>query len=274
MLVSTHKNKVEHFVNGLRAPTLIPKPEDWGSHISIAGFFFLPTASTYVPPPRLATFLENGQQPIDVGFGSIVVEDSKALTSTIVKAVRMAGVRAIISQGWSDLGTETKETASDIHFVGDCPHDWILTRVSCVVHHGGAGTTAAAIQAGRPSVIIPFFGDQPFWRQMVEKAGAGPHPIPYKELTVTRLAAAIKQALGATLLQSAQLLSEKIRRENGVKAGVYAFHRQLLGSPLICSISPGLVANWKVRKAEIRLSTTALATLMDQGRLDLKKVEL
>lgn len=139
---------------------MIPKPDDWGTHISVSGFYFLP-ASDYTPPAKLRIFPNKGAPPIYIGFGSIVVEDSKSLTKLLVEAVRRAGVRAIISTGRSGLGDLMMPP--EILFVADCPHDWIFERVSCVVHHGGAGTTAAAVAAGKPSVVVPFFGDQLFW---------------------------------------------------------------------------------------------------------------
>jgi UDP:flavonoid glycosyltransferase YjiC (YdhE family) len=107
--------------------------------------------------------------------------------------------------------------------LGNCPHDWLFQHVSCVVHHGGAGTTAAGIALGRPTVIVPFFGDQPFWGAMVARAGAGPSPIPYKDLTADGLAEAISMALKPETLERAKELGERIREEKGCEAGAAAF---------------------------------------------------
>lgn len=112
------------------------------------------------------------------------MEDPDALTTLIFEAVRTCGVRALVSQGWGGLGrTEPHE---DVFMLGDCPHDWLFEKVSCVVHHGGAGTTAAGIKAGKLTMVILFFGDQPFWADMIARAGAGPQPIPYKQLTAQK----------------------------------------------------------------------------------------
>jgi UDP:flavonoid glycosyltransferase YjiC (YdhE family) len=160
-----------HLLTRLRVPysylwsqALIPRPPDWDSHISITGFSFLNAASKYTPPEDLINFLAKGPPPVYIGFGSIVVDDPVALTKLIFDAVKLAKVRAIVSKGWGGVGAG--DVPDDVYLVGNCPHDWLFQQVSCVVHHGGAGTTAAGIALGRPTVVVPFFGDQPFWGQV------------------------------------------------------------------------------------------------------------
>ena len=106
----------------------------------------------------MARFLEGGSTPIYIGFGSIVVEDPEKLTEIIVEACHAAGVRAIVSHGWSNLGVSA-EPDPNILYINDCPHEWLFKHVSMVVHHGGAGTTACGLANGRPTVIVPFFGE-------------------------------------------------------------------------------------------------------------------
>lgn len=148
----------------LWSQALIPRPSDWGDHISITGFSFLKAGSDYTPPQDLADFLAKGPPPVYIGFGSIVVDDPVGLTKLILEAVKLANVRAIVSKGWGGVGGG--EVPDDVYLIGNCPHDWLFQRVSCVVHHGGAGTTAAGIALGKPTVVVPFFGDQPFWGQV------------------------------------------------------------------------------------------------------------
>ncbi|OGE54296.1 hypothetical protein PENARI_c006G11403 [Penicillium arizonense] len=253
------------------SPALIPKPEDWGTSISVSGFYFLPLASDYTPPSSLQTFLGAGSPPIYIGFGSIVIDDPKSLTLLLLEAVHLAGVRAIISAGWSGLGD--LDMPPEIHMLADCPHDWIFQRVSCVVHHGGAGTTAAAIAAGKPSVVVPFFGDQPFWGNMIARAGAGPDPIPFKNLTAIRLAAAIETALTSSVQARSHLLGGIVNDEDGVEAGIRSFYKQLNLSLLQCSLTPMSAATWRIRKTNIRLGSTSSALLVDMGLLDLEKLE-
>lgn len=99
-----------------------------------------------------------GPPPVYIGFGSIVVEDPETLTGTLLEAIRMTGFRAIISRGWSKLGGSFPFTR-DVFYLDDCPHEWLFPRVAAVIHHGGAGTTACGLRHGRPTTIVPFFGE-------------------------------------------------------------------------------------------------------------------
>lgn len=94
-----------------------------------------------------------------IGFGSIVVEDPQKLIDTVLSAVKQSGARAIVSKGWSNMNGEENE---NIFFIGDCPHEWLFQHVAGVVHHGGAGTTACGLLNGRPTSIVPFFGEYVF----------------------------------------------------------------------------------------------------------------
>ena len=257
----------------LRSPALIPKPKDWGSHIDISGFFFLTTGSDYTPPPDLAAFLEAGPPPVYIGFGSIVVEDPNAMTDLIFDAVERIGQRALVSKGWGGFGGDELNVPEGVFMLGNIPHDWLFKRVSCVVHHGGAGTTAAGIARGIPTVIVPFFGDQPFWGAMVAKAGAGPQPIPYKQLTADGLAKAILEALKPTALQKAQALGAKITSEAGSEAGAVSFHRRLDVDNLRCALAPSRVAVWRVKRTSIRLSAFAATVLINDGLLNLNNLK-
>lgn len=121
----------------------------------VVGFFFADTPE-YTPPPDLAEFLQAGPPPVYIGFGSIVVDDPQKLIGTVLEAVQLAGVRAIVSKGWSELAGRPDE---NIYYIGDCPHGWLFQRVAAVVHHGGAGTTACGLQNGKPTTVVPFFGE-------------------------------------------------------------------------------------------------------------------
>ncbi|KKZ64428.1 hypothetical protein EMCG_09586 [[Emmonsia] crescens] len=250
------------------SPSLIPKPKDWASHIDIAGFFFLPLASTYTPPNDLAAFLAAGPPPIYIGFGSIVLDDPNAMTELIFEAIKKTGQRALVSKGWGGFGAEEFEIPEGVFMIGNCPHDWLFKRVSCVIHHGGAGTTAAGISLGKPTVVIPFFGDQPFWGSMVAKAGAGPKPIHHKELTADNLAAAITAALEPEAKRKAEELGAKISHEQGVQTGGKSFHKQLNVDSLRCMIIPSRPAVWIIKHTNIRLSSLAVTTLANEGILD------
>lgn len=249
------------------SPALIPKPNDWGREISIPGFYFLDLATSYTPEPELAAFLESGPPPVYIGFGSIVVDDPNKLTRMIFDAVTQAGVRALVSKGWGGIGADSVGIPEGVFMLGNCPHDWLFKKVSCVVHHGGAGTSAAGIKTGTPTVIVPFFGDQPFWGAMIAKAGAGPAPIPYKQLTAEKLAEAITSALRPETQARAKELGEKIRQEKGTDQGAKSFHDQLDYDNLRCSIAPSRTAVWRIRRTKFRLSALAAAVLVKEGLL-------
>ncbi|KAH0369763.1 glycosyltransferase family 1 protein, partial [Aureobasidium melanogenum] len=211
----------------LWSPGLVPKPEDWGPEIDIAGYVFLDLASDYDPPKELTDFLDAGEPPIYIGFGSIVVDDPDKFTQMIFDAVKIAGVRALVSKGWGGLGGD--DTPDNIFMLENTPHDWLFPRVKAVVHHGGAGTAAAGLKVGKPTMIVPFFGDQPFWGAMVSKAKAGAHEaIPYKNLDAEKLAEGIKQCLTDEARENAEQIAKSIAAEgDGAENAVKSFHRSL-----------------------------------------------
>lgn len=244
--------------------SLIPKPGDWGSHINITGFSFLSLANSYTPPEDLTAFLEAGPPPIYIGFGSIVVDDPDGLTRLLLEAVSKAGVRALISKGWSKVGGD--DVPDNVHFIGNCPHDWLFQRVSAVVHHGGAGTTAAGIAWGCPTVVVPFFGDQPFWGQMIARAGAGPEPVSFTAMTADSLAESITFALKPEVKSGAQKMAESIAQEDGSEDATKVFLERLArDNDMKCEICPERLASWVHKKSGIRLSGFAVSCLMDQG---------
>lgn len=256
------------------SPALIPKPKDWGNHITLAGFYFLSLASNYSPDPDLKAFLDAGPPPVYIGFGSIVLEDPNAMTKLIFDAVRKTGQRALVSKGWGGVGADQLGIPDSVYMLGNVPHDWLFQHVSCVVHHGGAGTTAAGITAGKPTVIVPFFGDQPFWGAMVAKAGAGPDPIPHKELTADVLAEAINTALKPETLERAHELASQIAHEKGTEDGAQFFHQFVDLDKMRCMLEPTRAAVWRVKRTDVRLSALAATVLSNEGLLSFKDLKL
>lgn len=256
----------------LWSETLIPRPKDWGPHISISGFSFLDKASTYEPPADLMKFLGAGPPPVYIGFGSIVVDNPEKLTSMIYGAVKRAGVRALVSKGWAGFGGDTPPEG--VYLLGNVPHDWLFQYVSAVVHHGGAGTTAIGVALGKPTVVVPFFGDQPFWGAMIYRAGAGPEPVPFKKMTEESLANSIIQALKPEISTAAQKMGHDIDGENGALEAAKFFHRDLGYDSMRCHLCPDKVAVWSVRKTNLRLSSLAAATLYQSGILQIHQLRL
>ena len=254
------------------SPSLVPKPKDWGPEIDIGGFVFLDLASDFQPPQDLQDFLNAGDQPVYIGFGSIVVDDADAFTKMIFKAVELAGVRALVNKGWGGLGGEGNDTPDNVFMLGNTPHDWLFPRVRAVIHHGGAGTTAMGLKCGKPTMIVPFFGDQPFWGGMCARAKAGAHEcIPYKKLNAERLAEGIKQCLLEESQVNVQKIADSIAAEgDGAENAVRSFHRSLpVSGPcnMRCSILEDRAAVWVVRGSSLRLSAMAAQILVEKGKL-------
>ncbi|KAF9346522.1 Sterol 3-beta-glucosyltransferase [Mortierella sp. AD094] len=227
------------------SPSLVPAPIDWHSWVHVTGYWFLDNAEiNWTPPEGLEEFIDAdpNNKPVYIGFGSMVVSDPEAMTKTIVDAVIKAGVRAIITKGWSDrksnkpkqkdgpvavvqnAGEANEKVYIDsIFMLQSVPHDWLFPRMAGAVHHGGAGTTAASLRAGIPTVIKPYFGDQNFWAQRIEDAGVG---IWCHDLTVKKLSAALTTiTTDEKLIKKAQAMGERIRGEDGVGTAIqYLYH--------------------------------------------------
>ncbi|KAH8658577.1 hypothetical protein BGZ61DRAFT_465799 [Ilyonectria robusta] len=258
------------------SPSLLPKPEDWDEHLDVSGFIFREPPE-YTPPSELVAFLDQGPAPIYIGFGSIVMDDPSKVTGIILSAIESTGVRAIISKGWGGLGEE--ESREGIYYIEDCPHEWLFQHVAAVIHHGGAGTTACGLKCGRPTAIVSFFGDQPFWGHIVAAANAGPPPTPFKALNSDNLAAAIRFCLREDIRVSAQQIAMKMNQESGVRRAVQAFHAHLPIADLPCDILDDRPAVWtyklKGRKGKhVKLSGMAAEILIDHLKVDPKKLHL
>ncbi|TVY32806.1 Sterol 3-beta-glucosyltransferase [Lachnellula subtilissima] len=260
----------------LWSPGLIPKPKDWGPEIDIAGFVFLDLASSFKPPKELVEFLDAGEPPVYIGFGSIVVDDPDNFTKMIFEAVKKAGVRALVSKGWGGLGDDN--TPEGVYMLENTPHDWLFPKVRAVVHHGGAGTTAIGLKCGKPTMIVPFFGDQQFWGSMIAKAGAGAGPVPYRSLTADKLADGIKQCLTDKAKQEVEKIAKDIEEEgDGAKNAVTSFHRSLVlhgEHSMRCCILEDRVAVWKVKNTNVRLSALAAELLVEKKKLYWKQLRL
>ncbi|CAL5018465.1 unnamed protein product [Urochloa decumbens] len=213
------------------SPHLVPKPKDWGPKIDVVGFCFLDLASNYVPPESLVKWLEAGEKPIYIGFGSLPVQEPQKMTEIIVKALEMTGQRGIINKGWGGLGT-LAEPKDFVYLLDNCPHDWLFLQCKAVVHHGGAGTTAAGLKAACltlqcPTTIVPFFGDQAFWGDRVHARGVGPPPIPVDQFGLQKLVDAIKFMMEPEVKDKAVELAKAMESEDGVAGAVRAFLRHL-----------------------------------------------
>ena len=209
-----------------RNPTLVgvsrhvfAEPEDWPAHTHCTGYWFLDTPPEWQAPPQLSAFLEAGAPPVYVGFGSVGnPAEAEAVGRLVIEALTRCGRRGLLASGWG--GIVAADLPETFHLIDAAPHDWLFPRVSAVVHHGGAGTTAAAFRAGVPAVIVPHGNDQFAWAARAFELGVAPEPIPRRRLDASTLATAITRALEADVVDAARALGQRVRSENGVAAAV------------------------------------------------------
>jgi sterol 3beta-glucosyltransferase len=206
------------------SPHVVPRPADWANYAHVTGYWFLDHPVDWHPPEGLVEFLQGRPPPVYVGFGSVPADDAQRLTSVALEALAYAEQRGVLVTGQGDL--QDGEITPDLYLASAIPHDWLFPRVAAAVHHGGAGTTAAALRAGIPSVIVPFGLDQSFWARRLQGLGAGTEPLDSKRLTAEQLATAIRRAVDDTQLRtSAAELGDKVRAEDGVGNAIAVIER-------------------------------------------------
>ena len=197
---------------------VIPHPADWPPNVHTTGYWFMPDEA-WEPPAALQAFLAAGPPPVCLGFGSMTASDPARLTDLLVRAVARSGQRAILLSGWAGLGEAALPPT--ILPLASAPHSWLFPRMAAVVHHGGAGTTAAGLRAGVPSVLVPHLGDQFHWGRRIAALGVGLEPILRRALTAERLGDAIRVAATDTAMrQRAEELGAQIQIEDGVSEAV------------------------------------------------------
>ena len=191
-----------------------PPLPDWPPHYHMPGYLFLDEEG-WRPDPSLEYFINAGEPPVVITFGSMTHDDPSALTGLLVEAVRIARCRAIIQQGWSGLAIHADPSIFITDFI---PHDWLFARSACVVHHGGAGTAASVFRAGVPSVFVPHTFDHPLWAQFAYDLGIAGPPLPFLELDAERLGLAIRATLDSQAMRrSAAELGRKVCAEMGLR---------------------------------------------------------
>ncbi len=196
---------------------VFPRPQDWPEHVHLPGYWFLDDAADWEPSKELQDFLQKGEAPIYIGFGS-VGDPAQAVQTTdlVIDALKRCSQRGVLATGWRGM-SKLERIPDDIFILESAPHSWLFPRMAAVVHHGGAGTTAAGLRAGVPGIIIPSGNDQFAWGRRVYELGVGSKPIPRKKLTVENLSAAIQFALTQEIKDAATALGLKIRSENGTE---------------------------------------------------------
>jgi UDP:flavonoid glycosyltransferase YjiC (YdhE family) len=200
---------------------VVPRPKAWGENVHVTGYWFPEneTFQVFENLEGLSHFIDSGSPPIFVGFGSMPIRDPQKTTQIVVDALQRSGRRGILSGGWGGLGEQ--DLPETILKVGYVPYTWLLPQVAGSIVHGGSGSTASALRAGKPTLVTPFLMDQFFWGSRVYELGVGPRPIPFKKLNAENLAAAVDEMVNdAEMRQNAAELGEKIQAEDGVARAV------------------------------------------------------
>jgi UDP:flavonoid glycosyltransferase YjiC (YdhE family) len=221
-----HRTKANWPILHGYSPIVVPRPTDWRAGLDVVGYWW-PAPTDWQPPEALTDFLAAGAAPVFIGLGSTVVTERRAehLADVIADALRQAGVRGVVQSGWAGLDV----SGDDVLVIGEAPHDWLFPQMAAVAHHCGAGTTAAALRAGVPTIAMPGpAGDQPFWARRLHELGASTPPIAQRKLTTDRLAAAIRIAVTDHQIRDAtSQLAGRIGSENGAARVVAAVENLL-----------------------------------------------
>jgi sterol 3beta-glucosyltransferase len=208
------------------SPRVLPRPRAWPENAAVTGYWALPVPDGWNPPEDLARFLDEGPPPVYFGVGSMRTERMKELTRRAVEAISMTGQRGILGV---PAGSTEDLPRDGFMVVEAIPHAWLFPRMGLVIHHGGAGTTGAALRAGVPSVATPFTADQAFWSRRVRRLGVGPSPVPAHQLTAAEIAGMIDNVLtDGEMARRAADLGRVIQGEDGVGTALAAIE-PLLG---------------------------------------------
>jgi vancomycin aglycone glucosyltransferase len=185
-------------------PKLGPWPDPADESVFQTGAWILP--DTRPLSPELEAFLDAGVPPIYFGFGSIRAPEE--FSRATIETARRLGRRAILLRGWADLSLVDNEP--DCIAIGEVNHQALFKRVTAIVHHGGAGTTYAAVRGGASQVVIPQHYDQHYWAGRVQQLGIG---IAHTSTTPTvdSLTSALEGALQPDVIARAQTITDEIR---------------------------------------------------------------
>lgn len=210
---------------------VLPRPADAASNLTTTGFVRMPPSvrqrlGEATPPAPLVEWLARGKPPVYLGFGSMPVLDPAAMAQEVLAVARELDVRVVLSAGWTDLSQVQSLAGDQLFFLRTVDHSWLLPQCVAAVHHGGAGTTAASLEAGVPTVVCSVFADQPFWGARVTRLGVGAH-VPFAKLNRKTLAAALRTVLQDEVRRNASALGERLRAEDGTKAAVDALVQRI-----------------------------------------------
>lgn len=206
------------------SPHIFPRPEDWPSTVQLSGYWVINPKEGETLSMEIMQFLEEGEPPIYMGFGSMPIKHQMKILKGFEEALKATNQRGIFCGGWSEIDDFQPEEPSKFLLIKEAPHELLLSKCKLAIHHGGAGTTGASCRAGIPTLIYSVIFDQPFWAFRMAQLGIGPiDPIPLKDFNVGHLVQSIKFCLGEGPQLKAKELSEKLLAEDGVENGLRLF---------------------------------------------------
>lgn len=203
------------------SPTLLPPPRDWPANATLCGQWVPPLEGGYTPPASVTDFLAAGAAPIYIGFGSMTGIDMPTMLAAVVAA--LDGRRAVFWPGWNGMGVA--QLPEHVLCIDATPHEWLFPRMAAVLHHGGSGTTHSASRAGKPSIVMPFAGDQPFWADRLQRLGIAPRALSATRPSVRALAAAFDFVARESVVVRAAAIGTKLAQEDGLATAVAAINR-------------------------------------------------
>jgi sterol 3beta-glucosyltransferase len=216
------------------SPALRARPEDWGPQTDITGFLFLPKGKREMSkqddiPVELIRWMEDGQReqesrndPIYIGFGSIPIPDPELFKNFLTELLNTTTRRFIFCRGWSmpmDLPKHPR-----LFQIESVNHEWLLPRCKSAIIHGGVGTTAYALRAKIPLIIVSIITDQPWWGKIIEAKLTGIH-IPFRKLTAIKLLTAIKETESLLMKRQAVRLGDQINQDEGLTKTIDALEK-------------------------------------------------
>ncbi len=201
---------------------VLPKPKDYPANSYFTGFWTINSEGTL--DKSLVDFLQAGEPPLLITYGSMPFENKVGLTNLIKTLLSIQQIRIIVVKGWGLTDTSEIEAYENVKVIASAPYDLLLPHVKAVVHHGGIGTTAACLRAGKPMFICPVlypFGDQHFWGMIMYRKGWGIKPVPLKKMTEKKFHQQVTALLSDNnLYKATEAISKLLREEDGVSRAI------------------------------------------------------
>ena len=263
------------------SPGFVPKPGDWPEQCEVVGTFVIDQKQNFdvTPFADLKAWLDSGEKPIFIGFGSMVIKEPQKLEEMIKKAAHRLNFRIVVQSSWTKLDVE--DGSDLLRNVGPCPHDWLLPQCRAVVHHGGAGTVAAGLRMGLPTFVCPFFADQFMWGFFVATAGVGPKDCPVTRLTEDILVERLEALSDPNIIHKAKEVAAIMATEDGIQGGLFHFLESLPRDSMLCDVSLLMGETVKaryelvgthLRNNGIKVSSEVAAMLENDRKIALKTV--